>query len=104
LSVRRRSYGFAMTIGFAIFGAFFLVGLALGTYTRRPFLAACFLTGCFAALVAGVATDRPLPAAATFGLITLAGDVFSARRTLTSVAPAGVAELADAAGLGPAGP
>jgi hypothetical protein len=74
-----------MTVGFAIFGAFFLVGLALGTYTRRPFLAACFLTGCFAALVAGVATDRPLPAAATFGLVTLAGAVIDSVRETFSL-------------------
>jgi cell division protein FtsX len=73
-----------MTVGFAVFGAAFLIGLALGTYTRRPFLAACFLTGCFGALVAGAATDRPLPAAATFGLIVLAGAVIdSVRETFT---------------------
>lgn len=73
-----------MTIGFAVFSAAFLIGLALGTYTRRPFLTACFLTGCFAALVAGVATDRPLPAAAAFALIVLAGAVIdSVRETFT---------------------
>jgi hypothetical protein len=74
-----------MTVGFAVFGAAFLVALAVGTYTRRPFLAACFLTGCFAALVAGVATDRPLAAAATFGLITLAGAVVDSVRETFSL-------------------
>ena len=84
-SVRGRTYRLVMTVGFAIFGAAFLIGLALGTYTRRPFLAACFLTGCFAALVAGVATDRPLAAAATFGLITLAGAVVDSVRETFSL-------------------
>jgi cell division protein FtsX len=74
-----------MAVGFAVFGAAFLVGLAVGTYTRRPFLAACFITGCFAALVAGVATNRPLVAAATFGLITLAGAVVDSVRETFSL-------------------
>jgi hypothetical protein len=73
-----------MTVGFAVFGAAFLIGLAVGTYTRRPFLAACFLTACFAGLVAASATGRALPAAAAFGLVFLAGAVLdSVRETIS---------------------
>lgn len=74
-----------MTVGFAVFGAAFLVALAVGTYTRRPFLAASFLTACFAALVAGTATDRLLPAAAAFGLVFLAGAVVDSVRETFSL-------------------
>ena len=84
-SVRSRSYPPAMTVGFVIFGAAFLVSLALGTYTRRPFLAACFLTACFVALVAGTATDRPLAAAAAFGLVFLVGAVVDSVRETFSL-------------------
>ena len=34
-----------MTLGLAVFAAAFVIGLAVGTYTRRPFVTACFLTG-----------------------------------------------------------
>lgn len=69
-----------MTIGFAIFGAAFLVGLAVGTYTRRPFVIACFVTGSFAGLVAGTATGETFPAAVAFGLVFLSGLVIDSMR------------------------
>jgi hypothetical protein len=74
-----------MTVGFVIFGAAFLVSLAAGTYTHRPFLAASFLTACFAALVVGTATDRLYPAAAAFGLVFLAGAVLDSVRETFSL-------------------
>ncbi len=74
-----------MTVGLAVFGAAFLIGLALGTYTRRPFLVACFLTACFAGIVAGSATDRFMPAAAAFGIVFLAGAVLDSVRETFSL-------------------
>jgi hypothetical protein len=74
-----------MTIGFAVFGAAFLVGLALGTYTRRPFVTACFVTGCFTALVAGAATGKTFPAAVAFGVVFLSGLVIDSVRETFSL-------------------
>jgi hypothetical protein len=74
-----------MTIGFAVFGAAFLIGLALGTYTRRPFITACFVTGCFAALVAGTATNETFPAVVAFGVVFLSGLVIDSVRETFSL-------------------
>ena len=74
-----------MTIGFAVFGAAFLIGLALGTYTRRPFITACFVTGCFTALVAGAATNETFPAVVAFGVVFLSGLVIDSVRETFSL-------------------
>ena len=39
-----------MTLGIVVFGAAFLVGLGLGTYTRRPLSTAFLVLGSFTAL------------------------------------------------------
>ncbi|MCS7006005.1 MAG: hypothetical protein RMM28_02830 [Thermoleophilia bacterium] len=41
-----------MVLGAVVFGAAFLAGLALGTYTRRPLSTAFLVLGSFAALLA----------------------------------------------------
>lgn len=41
-----------MVLGTIVFGAAFLAGLALGTYTRRPLSTAFLALGAFAALLA----------------------------------------------------
>ena len=57
-SVRRRSYPRAMTLGIVVFGAAFLVGLGLGTYTRRPLSTAFLVLGSFTALLVLSATGE----------------------------------------------
>ena len=69
-----------MTLGFAVFGAAFLIGLAVGSYTRRPLLTASFLTACFAALVAGAATGATTRAVTAFGVVFLCGLVIDSVR------------------------
>jgi hypothetical protein len=61
-----------MVLGIVVFGAVFLVGLALGTVTRRPLTTASLVVAAFVAVLV-VQTHAPLAGLAVFGLITLAG-------------------------------
>lgn len=72
-----------MTLGIVVFGAAFLVGLGLGTYTRRPLSTAFLVFGTFTALVLVSATGEPLAAAAVLAIVVLVGLVAeSVRETL----------------------
>ncbi len=72
-----------MFIGVLVFTAVFLVGLAIGTSTRRPLTIASILLGAFTALVVAN-TQPPFQAFAAFALITLVGVVIdSVRETLS---------------------
>jgi len=71
-----------MTLGIVVFGAAFLVGLGLGTSTRRPLVVAGVVLGSFLALLLAQ-THQPFVAFAAFALVTLAGLVAdSVRETL----------------------
>lgn len=71
-----------MTLGIVVFGAAFLVGLALGVSTRRPLAIACVVLGAFTAMLVAQAHE-PFAAFAAFALISLAGLVVeSVRETL----------------------
>lgn len=74
-----------MTLGIVVFGAAFLVGLALGTSTRRPLAIACVVLGAFVAIL--VAQEHePFAAFAAFALISLLGLVLeSVRETLDQI-------------------
>jgi hypothetical protein len=73
-----------MTLGIVVFGAAFLVGLGLGTYTRRPFSTAFFVLGSFTALLVLSATGEVLDAAAVLAVVVLLGLVAeSMRETVT---------------------
>ena len=61
-----------MTLGIVVFGATFLVGLALGTTTRRPLATAAIVLGAFVALLVAQ-THEPFAAFAAFALIGLLG-------------------------------
>ena len=69
-----------MTLGIVVFGAAFLVGLALGTYTRRPLSTAFFVVGCFTALLMLSATGEALGAAAVLVIVFLVGLVSETMR------------------------
>jgi hypothetical protein len=62
-----------MTLGIVVFGAAFLVGLGLGTYTRRPLSTAFFTLGCFTALLMLTATGEVLGAAGILAIVFLLG-------------------------------
>ncbi|HLE98773.1 MAG TPA: hypothetical protein VI540_02665 [Gaiellaceae bacterium] len=62
-----------MVLGFVVFGAAFLVGLGLGTYTRRPLAVACVVLGSFTALLVVSATGEVLGAAAVLVIVALLG-------------------------------
>ena len=68
-----------MLLGIVVFGAVFLVGLALGTVTRRPFATASLVVAAFVALLV-VQTHEPLAGFAVFALISLAGLVVDSVR------------------------
>jgi hypothetical protein len=71
-----------MTLGIVVFGAAFLVGLALGVSTRRPLAIACVVLGAFTAILV-LQAHEPYAAFAAFALIVLAGLVLeSVRETL----------------------
>ena len=71
-----------MTLGIVVFGAAFLVGLALGTSTRRPLAVAGVVLGSFLALLVAQ-THEPFVAFAAFALVSLCGFVAdSVRETL----------------------
>jgi len=62
-----------MTLGIVVFGAAFLVGLGLGTYTRRPFSTAFLVVGSFSALLVLSATGDALGAGAVLAIVFLLG-------------------------------
>ncbi len=68
-----------MFIGILVFTAVFLVGLAVGTTTRRPLTTASVVLGAFTALVIAN-THTPFQAFAAFALITLVGVVVDSVR------------------------
>lgn len=71
-----------MTLGIVVFGAVFLVGLALGTTTRRPLAVAGVVLGSVLALLVGQAHE-PFVAFAAFALVSLCGFIAdSVRETL----------------------
>jgi len=69
-----------MTLGIVVFGAAFLVGLGLGTYTRRPFSTAFLVLGSFTALLVLSATGDVLGAAAVLAIVCLVGLVLESMR------------------------
>ena len=69
-----------MTLGIVVFGAAFLVGLGLGTYTRRPLSTAFFVLGSFSALLLLSATGEVLGAAAVLAIVFLVGLVVESVR------------------------
>ena len=73
-----------MLLGIVVFGAAFLVGLGLGTYTRRPLTTAFLVVGSFTALLLLSATGEVFGAAATLVIVILLGLVAeSVRETFT---------------------
>jgi hypothetical protein len=62
-----------MLLGIVVFGAAFLVGLGLGTYTRRPLTTAFLVVGSFTALLLLSATGEVFGAAATLVIVLLLG-------------------------------
>ena len=73
-----------MTLGIVVFGAAFLVGLGLGTYTRRPLSTAFLVLGSFSALLVLSATGQVLGAGAVLAIVVLLGLVAeSVRDTVT---------------------
>ena len=78
-SVRRGPTLAAMVLGIVVFGAVFLVGLALGTVTRRPLATASLVVAAFVAVLV-VQTHEPLAGFAVFALIALVGLVVDSVR------------------------
>jgi hypothetical protein len=73
-----------MTLGIVVFGAAFLVGLGLGTYTRRPLSTAFLVLGSFTALLVLSATGEVVGAGAVLAIVVLLGLVAeSVRETVT---------------------
>jgi hypothetical protein len=62
-----------MTLGIVVFGAAFLVGLGLGTYTRRPLSTAFLVLGSFCALLALSTTGDVFAAASILAIVFLLG-------------------------------
>ncbi len=69
-----------MTLGIVVFGAAFLVGLGLGTYTRRPLATAFFVLGSFTALLVLSATGDVFGAGAVLAIVVLLGLVVETMR------------------------
>jgi hypothetical protein len=69
-----------MTLGIVVFGAAFLVGLGLGTYTRRPLSTAFLVLGSFSALLILSATGEVLGAGAVLAIVLLLGLVAETMR------------------------
>src|SRR4029453_19465335 len=84
-SVRPRTYPRRMVLGIVVFGAAFLVGLGLGTYTRRPLSTAFFVVGSFTALLLLSATGQVFGAAATLVIVFLIGLVAESVRETFSL-------------------
>lgn len=74
-----------MVLGIVVFGAAFLVGLGLGTYTRRPLSTAFFVVGSFTALLLLSATGQVFGAAATLVIVCLVGLVAESVRETFSL-------------------
>ena len=70
----------AMALGIVVFGAAFLVGLGLGTYTRRPLSTAFLVLGSFTALLVLSATGEVFAAAAILAIVALLGLVVESMR------------------------
>jgi len=70
----------AMTLGIVVFGAAFLAGLGLGTYTRRPLSTAFLVLGSFTALLVLSATGEIVNAAAVLAIVALLGLVADSMR------------------------
>ena len=68
-----------MTVGIVVFGLVFLVGLMVGTKTRRPLATAGVVAGAFCALLV-IQTNEPFVAFASFALIALGGLIFDSVR------------------------
>jgi hypothetical protein len=69
-----------MTLGIVVFGAAFLAGLGLGTYTRRPLSTAFLVLGSFTALLMLGATGEVFGAAAVLVIVLLLGLVADTMR------------------------
>ena len=69
-----------MTLGIVVFGAAFLVGLGLGTYTRRPLSTAFLVLGSFTALLVLSATGDVIGAGAVLAIVVLLGLVVETMR------------------------
>jgi hypothetical protein len=69
-----------MTLGSVVFGAAFLAGLGLGTYTRRPLSTAFLVLGSFTALLVLSATGEIVNAAAVLAIVALLGLVADSMR------------------------
>jgi hypothetical protein len=69
-----------MLLGIVVFGAAFLAGLGLGTYTRRPLSTAFIVVGSFTALLVLTATGEVLNAAAVLAIVGLLGLVAESMR------------------------
>jgi hypothetical protein len=69
-----------MTLGIVVFGAAFLVGLGLGTYTRRPLSTAFLVLGSFSALLILSATGEVMGAGAVLAIVLLLGLVAETMR------------------------
>ncbi|MFO7571402.1 MAG: hypothetical protein R6W48_02220 [Gaiellaceae bacterium] len=69
-----------MALGIVVFGAAFLVGLALGTYTRRPLSTAFLVLGSFTALLVLSASGSVLHAGAVLAIVGLLGLVAESMR------------------------
>lgn len=61
-----------MVLGIIVFGAVFLVGLALGTIVRRPLVTASVVVAAFVALLL-LQTREPTAGLAAFAFISLVG-------------------------------
>lgn len=73
-----------MALGIVVFGAAFLVGLGLGTYTRRPLSTAFLVLGSFSALLVLSTTGEVAGAGAVLTIMVLLGLVAeSVRETVT---------------------
>lgn len=68
-----------MLLGIIVFGAVFLMGLALGTVTRRPLTTASVVVGAFVAVLV-LQTHEPAVGFAAFALISLVGLVVDSVR------------------------
>ena len=69
-----------MTLVIVVFGAAFLVGLGLGTYTRRPLSTAFLVLGSFTALLVLSATGEVIGAGAVLAIVFLVGLVAESMR------------------------
>jgi hypothetical protein len=69
-----------MILGIVVFGAAFLVGLGLGTYTRRPLSTAFLVVGSFMALLMLSATGQVFGAAAALVIVFLLGLIAESMR------------------------